>query len=154
MAANTDSILDSVKKVLGIDASDTAFDIDVTMHINSVFMTLNQLGVGPIDPFMIEDNTVLWSDFIGTATNIQAVKTYVYQKVRLIFDPPISTAALDALNKVIAEWEWRLNVAVDHPDTSTSTETTEFPIYFTGVQPTPSAVEDPTPQVTIYRTGS
>lgn len=106
----TDSILDSTKKVLGIEASYTAFDTDIVMHINSVFSTLHQLGIGPIEGFEIEDQTTQWSDFLGTETRLNSVKTYVYLRVRLLFDPPTTSFAIAAMQKQAEEYEWRLNV--------------------------------------------
>lgn len=108
-----DSILTSVKKLLGITEEYTQFDTDIIIHINSVFMILHQLGVGPDRPFMITDKESKWSDFIGTADNIEAVKTYMFMKVKLLFDPPQSSAVAEASNNIISELEWRLNVAVD-----------------------------------------
>lgn len=106
----SDSILVSTKKILGLDASYTAFDVDIIMHINSVFGTLNQLGIGPINGFMIEDDTALWSTFIGSDLNLNAVKTYVYLRVRLLFDPPATSFHITAMENQIKELEWRLNV--------------------------------------------
>lgn len=108
-----DSILISIKKLLGIDEYCDHFDTDVIMHINSAFATLNQLGVGPSGGFFITDNSQTWADFIGDRTDIEFVKTYVYMKVRLIFDPPQSSAVMESMNRTISELEWRLNVAVD-----------------------------------------
>lgn len=106
----TNSILDSVKKVLGLDSSYTAFDDDVMLHINSVFSTLNQLGIGPDAGFMIEDNTATWDAFIGTDPRLNAVKTYTYLKVKAVFDPPPTAIAVEAMERQIQEHEWRLNV--------------------------------------------
>lgn len=106
----SDSILVSTKKILGLDASYTAFDVDIIMHINSVFGTLNQLGIGPINGFMIEDDTALWRTFIGSDLNLNAVKTYVYLRVRLLFDPPATSFHITAMENQIKELEWRLNV--------------------------------------------
>ena len=102
------SILKSVKKVLGIDATYTAFDEDILMHINSVFSTLHQLGIGPDGGFHIEDDTALWTDLIGTNARQNSIKTYVSLKVRLIFDPPQTSYLVDALNHQIQELEWRI----------------------------------------------
>lgn len=110
MADNPASILDSVKHVLGISSDYTDFDIDVIMHINTSFMVLNQLGVGPSDPFVITDNTKLWTDFSSDINKIQAVQTYIQLNVRLIFDPPATSFTIDAYEKVIAEMVFRLNV--------------------------------------------
>jgi hypothetical protein len=106
----TDSILTSVKKVLGLDESYTAFDLDVLMHINTVFSVLTQIGIGPTDGYMIEDATPTWDAFIGTDNRLNAVKTYVYLRVRVLFDPPTTSFVADAMEKQIKELEWRLNV--------------------------------------------
>lgn len=108
-----DSILTSIKKLLGIAEEYEHFDSDLIMHINSVFMVLNQLGVGPVEGFSITDKTETWEDFTQNNLMIQSVKSYVYLKVRLLFDPPSSSAAMEAINRQISELEWRLNVAVD-----------------------------------------
>ena len=108
-----DSILVSIKKLLGIAADYTHFDPDIIMHINSAFSILTQLGVGPPEGFRIEDNTKTWNDFIGDVTRIDAVKSYVYLKVSLMFDPPTSSAVLSAKERQISELEWRLNVAAE-----------------------------------------
>ena len=104
------SVLKSVKKILGIEASYTAFDLDIMIHINSVFSTLHQLGIGPEDGFSIEDDTALWTAFIGADPRLNSVKTYVYLKVRMVFDPPQTAHLEEALNKQAKELEWRLNV--------------------------------------------
>lgn len=110
-----ESILTSIKKMLGIDEEYTHFDADIIMHINSVLMTLMQLGVGPSEGFAIEDDTSTWIDFIPQITTAQlhAVKSYIYMKVKLMFDPPLSSSVIESMNRQIAELEWRLNVAVD-----------------------------------------
>lgn len=108
MPANPNSILDSVKKVLNIGSDDTSFDLDVTMFINSAFVALQQLGVGPDVGFSIADNTTVWSSFSSEVTLAGKVKTYVTNKVRLSFDPPPTSFAQEALLGVIAEDEWRL----------------------------------------------
>lgn len=108
-----DSILGSIKKLLGITEVYDVFDKDLVMHINSVFFVLTQLGVGPAEGFAIQDETAVWDDFIPCGANLEAVKSYVYLKVRLLFDPPQSSALTEAINRQISEFEWRLNVAVD-----------------------------------------
>lgn len=110
-----ESILTSIKKMLGIDEEYTHFDADIIMHINSVLMILTQLGVGPAEGFVIEDDTSTWVDFIpeANAAQLHAVKSYIYMKVKLIFDPPLSSVVIDSMNRQITEFEWRLNVAVD-----------------------------------------
>lgn len=108
-----ESILTSIKKLLGIEEEYMQFDEDIIMHINSVFLNLTQLGVGPVEGFFIEDDTATWDDFIGDSTQLQAVKTYMYLKVKLLFDPPLSSSVIESMNRMISELEWRLNVAVD-----------------------------------------
>lgn len=105
-----DSILDSVKKVLGLDSAYTAFDVDVLMHINTVFSDLHDLGIGPDAGFMITDNTAVWSSYLGTDNNLNRIKTYISLRVRAIFDPPQTSFAIDAMEKQIKEFEWRINV--------------------------------------------
>lgn len=107
------SILTSIKKMLGVAEDYTEFDEDIITHINSVFLNLTQLGVGPKEGFMIEDNTAVWEDFIADSIQLQAVKTYMYLKVKLLFDPPLSSSVTESFTRMIAELEWRLNVAVD-----------------------------------------
>lgn len=108
-----DSILTSIKKLLGISEEYTQFDDDIIMHINTVFLNLTQLGVGPEEGFSIEDDTADWEDFIEDSAQLQAVKSYMYLKVKLLFDPPLSSAVIESTNRMISELEWRLNVAVD-----------------------------------------
>lgn len=103
------SILKSTKKILGIDAEYTAFDLDILTHINSAFSVLNQLGIGPANGFMIEDDQITWDAFFGTDPRLNLIKTYVYLKVRMLFDPPNTSYLIDAQNKQIQEYEWRLN---------------------------------------------
>ena len=107
------SILTSIKKLLGVAEDYTEFDEDIITHINSVFLNLTQLGVGPEEGFMIEDDTAVWEDFIDDSIRLQAVKTYIYLKVKLLFDPPLSSSVTESFTRMIAELEWRLNVAVD-----------------------------------------
>jgi hypothetical protein len=107
----SDSILTSVKNVLGIEADYTTYDVDILMHINTVFSTLNQLGIGPVDGYMIEDAAPTWSDYLGSDLRLNSVKTYVYLRVRLLFDPPGGSYHLvNSLNQQVQELEWRLNV--------------------------------------------
>lgn len=103
------SILNDVKKVLGIESNYTAFDTDILMHINSVFATLNQLGIGPDEGYVIEDSTPTWAAFIGTDPRLNSVKTYIYLKVRFYFDPPTTSYLIEAMNQQSRELEWRLN---------------------------------------------
>lgn len=108
-----ESILDSTKKVLGLDSSYTAFDVDVTMHINSVFATLQQLGVGPAEGFAIADKDTKWAAYLGGDLNLNQVKSYIYLRVRLLFDPPATSYAQEAMARQIKEIEWRLSVYRD-----------------------------------------
>lgn len=109
-----DSILTSIKKLLGIDKDYTHFDQDVIIHINSVLFILRKAGVGPDDPFTIKSDAETWTDFLGDdLEELEAVKTYVYMKVKLIFDPPLSSAAMESLKELIREYEWLLNVEAD-----------------------------------------
>lgn len=117
----SDSILTSIKKLLGIDESYDVFDPDIIMHINSVFMTLSQLGVGPDEGFFIEDKNAIWSSYDSNVKLLNAVKTYIYLKVRLAFDPPTSSAAIDSINRQINESEWRINVEAETSKTTQST---------------------------------
>lgn len=117
-----ESILTSIKKLLGIAEDYTQFDPDIIMHINTVFMTLTQLGVGPSEGFYIEDSSDEWLDFIPDLTKLQAVKTYIYLKVRLLFDPAsLGSATLSAYERQIQELEWRLNVSAESKDTNETT---------------------------------
>lgn len=108
-----DSILTSVKKLLGISEEYTAFDTDIIIHINSVFTILTQLGVGPKEGFSIVDASSAWSDFIKEGKQMEAVKSYMYAKVKLLFDPPTSSSVMQALTSMVSELEWRLNVLCD-----------------------------------------
>lgn len=110
-----ESILTSIKKLLGITEDYTHFDTDIIIHINSVFMILNQLGIGPANGFSISDKFATWTDFLPEDNeNFEAVKTYIHLKVKLIFDPPMSSAVMEAMKQMISELEWRLNVEAEH----------------------------------------
>lgn len=108
------SILGSVKKMLGPSGNYEYFDPELIMHINSVFTILHQIGVGPENGFFIKDESDTWDEYITSDQNLEAVKTYVYLKVRLIFDPPQSSSEAEAIKQLIRELEWRLNVSADH----------------------------------------
>lgn len=103
------SILNSVKKVLGIAPDYLVFDEDIMMHINSTFSTLAQLGIGPAEGFAIEGAEEEWDDFLDEDIKLNSVKSYMYLKVRQLFDPPTTSYLIDAQNKQIQELEWRLN---------------------------------------------
>lgn len=103
-------ILVSVKKVLNLPESDPSFDVDIIMHINSALARLKQLGIGPPNGFMIEDDTDTWDAFVGDDPRWNQVRTYVYMAVRLVFDPPTSPVALASMERQIDKLEWLLNV--------------------------------------------
>lgn len=108
---NMESILRSVKKQIGLDPEYTQFDPDIIMSINTVFVILNRVGVGPSTGFRIEDESAEWTDFLpDDDLNFDVVKTYIAAKVRLIFDPPTSSIIMQATKEVIAELEWTLNI--------------------------------------------
>lgn len=108
-----ESILTTIKKMLGIEEDYEAFDTDIMVHINSVFMTLHQLGVGPRKGFSISGDRETWGRFVRNKMILNGVKTYIYLKVRLLFDPPTNSFTIDAINRQIAELEWRLNHQVE-----------------------------------------
>lgn len=106
----SDSILISTKKILGIAADYDAFDVDIITHINSAFATLTELGIGPVGGFMIVDETTTWDAYLQYDAKLNAVKSYVYLRVRLLFDPPTTSYLINSLNAQREELEWRLNV--------------------------------------------
>jgi len=106
-----DSILDSMKKALGIDLAYDVFDRDLIMHINSVFGTLSQIGAGPPNGYRIVDKANNWEEFIGTATDMDFVKDFMYIKLRLLFDPPQTSFALTSFDKQLEELTVRINIA-------------------------------------------
>lgn len=113
-----DSILSSVKEQLGIPQEDTCFDNTLIMHINSVFGILSQLGVGPSTGFVIRSADNTWSEFITTDL-LEMVKSYTYLKVKILFDPSASSTVMDANNRMISEFEWRLFVTADSANSET-----------------------------------
>ena len=108
-----ESILTSIKKLLGPEETDTQFDEDIIIHINSAIMRLNQLGIGPTGGYSITDKKNVWSELIGTRKDLDAVKTYIYLKVRLVFDPPQSGFLVDAIKSQITELESTLNIQAE-----------------------------------------
>lgn len=107
------SILRSTKKSLGLESDYTPFDQDIITHINAAFSILNQIGVGPVNGYMIEGQTNLWAEFL-TDTNVQNMsRMYVYLKVRILFDPPSTGYLVESMQKQIDEALWRLNSFVD-----------------------------------------
>lgn len=108
------SILNSIKKMLGIEADYHHFDSDIITHINSTFNTLNQLGVGPEEGYQITSDIESWEDFLGEfIRNLAMIKSYVYLKVRMLFDPPSSSIVANAFNENIKEYESRINIQVE-----------------------------------------
>lgn len=121
MAVFDDSILTSVKKVLGIPSDYEHFDRDILLHLNTVMSILNQLGVGPEEGFIVEDDSTLWSDLFDgdiDTNKMMYVKSYVCLRVRLLFDPPTSSGAIDAMERQMRELEWRITVTRDPRDNS------------------------------------
>lgn len=111
-----DSILTSVKKLLGITEECKHFDTDIIIHINSVFLTLQQIGVGPSNGFSISDEYATWDSYLPEDNpSFEAVKSYIYLKVRLLFDPPSSSAVMESMKNMANELEWRLNVEAETP---------------------------------------
>ncbi len=110
-----ESILTSIKKLLGITEECTDFDADIIMHVNTVLAALNQLNVGPKDGFTVSDSSATWDDFMGGDMRLNLVKSYVHQKVRLLFDPPLSSSVMEAINNTIKELEWRILIVADEP---------------------------------------
>ena len=108
-----ESILISIRSMMGPSETYEHFDSDLIMHINTTLSVLTELGVGPKEGFAIADDTATWTDFIGDRPILNMVKSYVYARVRLLFDPPTSSGVIEALNKNINEFEWRINHAVE-----------------------------------------
>jgi hypothetical protein len=109
-----ESILTSIKKLLGPSGGYTHFDTDLIMHINSIFAILTQIGVGPSKGFSIEGADAVWTDFIpNDIETLEFVKSYMYLKVKLIFDPPLSSAVIESMKQMAGEFEWRIQVAAE-----------------------------------------
>ena len=108
-----DSILTSIKKLLGPSEESEHFDPDIIMHINSAISTLTQIGVGPTSGFSIKGKEAVWNDFIPEDPRFESIKTYIYLSVKLVFDPPLNSAVLEAMKGKCSEYEWRLQVAAD-----------------------------------------
>ncbi len=111
---NNESILLSIKKLLGINDEYDVFDSDIILHINTTFATLRQLGVGPSTGFYVQDASTTWADILGDDPRLNLIKSYVYFRVRTSFDPPTSSAAMDAISRQISELEWRINSITDY----------------------------------------
>ena len=117
------SILNTVKKILGLSPDETVFDLDVITHINTAFSTLYQLGVGPQGGFAIEDATPTWDDFLtGDISIVNACKTYVYLRTRLLFDPPPTSFALQSMKEQLTEYEWRISALREEANWTSTTE--------------------------------
>ena len=108
-----DNILQSIKKMLGPSGNYEYFDTDLIIHINTVLFILTQMGVGPAKGFSIKDGSETWENFVSDIEKLEAVKTYVYLKVKLIFDPPQSSIVKSAIDETIKELEFCLNVEAD-----------------------------------------
>ena len=109
-----ESILTSIKKLLGIKEEYEEFDTDIMIYINSVFPVLAQLGIGPKEGFMIFDSEATWVDYLGEDNKIVGtVKTFIYLKTKMLFDPPLSSAVLESYNNILRELEWRLTIMAD-----------------------------------------
>ena len=112
-----DSILLTVKKMLSLTPENTDFDPELIIHINSVFAILQQLDVGPEDGYYISDESATWTDYLGyDISHVNMVKSYMAAKVRMLFDPPVSSAVMDSLNRICSEFEWRANVAAENKE--------------------------------------
>lgn len=109
-----ESILNSIKKLVGISEEYTEFDLDIITCINSALAALTQLGVGPEEGFSISDANATWNDFLGTTKRMEMVKSYVHLKTRLMFDPPLSSAVTEVIKTQISEFEWRISVEVEN----------------------------------------
>ena len=128
-----DSILTSIKKLLGIAEEYEHFDADIIMHINSVFMDLNQLGVGPSGGYSIVDEEDIWTDFTDDIELLQAVKSYMYLRVKILFDSSsMGSATLAAYERQIQQWEWRLNINAETIAENDDTPTSTVPNYISG----------------------
>ena len=109
-----DSILNTIKKLLGIDSDDNSFDIDIMAIVNSIIPSLSQMGIGPKNGFIIMSSDDKWLDYIEDDTiNLEGVKTYLYLKTKLIFDPPINSTVIESFNKILSELEWRMMLAIE-----------------------------------------
>jgi len=108
-----ESIFKTIKSLLGPEAEYDVFDPDILIFINGALATLTQLGIGPAEGFRITGETETWHDLLGDYKDLESVKTYIYMKVRLVFDPPSSSSVMSAYEEMCKELEWRLNVAVD-----------------------------------------
>ncbi|QXO13165.1 hypothetical protein SEA_DEVITOJR_5 [Arthrobacter phage DevitoJr] len=129
--SNTDSILDTTKKLLGFESDYTAFDLDIITHINTVFTTLQSLGVGPEEGFMITDKESVWDEFTGLDM-MNSVKSYMFMRVRLMFDPPTTSFHLESLKKMAEEIEFRLSVQAEEVNNTWLTTMPEISSHIMG----------------------
>lgn len=104
-----DSILKTIKEILGVSDDYDVFDLTIIIHINSVFSILSQLGVGPAESFYIEDESTTWDEFFSES-DLNLIRSYIYLKVKMLFDPPTTSFLLDAMNKQISEFESRISI--------------------------------------------
>ena len=111
--SNNDSILTSIKKLMGLTEEYDAFDQDILILINSVLFELEQIGVKAKEGFVLSDKTAVWSDYSDDDRLLNALKPYIYMKTKLTFDPPTSSGALDSMNRIIDRFEWRINLYAD-----------------------------------------
>ncbi len=108
-----ESILDTIKEMLGVDSEYDAFDTEIISYINNAFFTLSQLGIGPDKGFFIFDNSAKWSDYVDSESNFKSIQTYIKIKVQLLFDPPSSSSVMEAFNKQLEEITWRLLIETE-----------------------------------------
>lgn len=114
----SNSILNTIKKLIGIDTDYNVFDMDIIVSINSSFMILNQLGIGPDKPFSIKGSDETWKDFFGDEEVFELAKSYIYLRTKLLFDPPSSGVLHEAVERQISEFEWRMHVQADYNDST------------------------------------
>ena len=109
-----ESILDTIKQLLGIPTDDDSFDTDVKVNINAAIFTLSQIGIGPSNGYIVTSNTQMWNDYIGGyLINLEGFKDYIYLKTKLVFDPPTNSTTIQAINDNLKELEWRMQLAVE-----------------------------------------
>lgn len=118
-----DSILQTIKKLIGVDEIYNVFDMDLTIAINSSFMILNQLGIGPDKPFSIKGSSETWKDFFGDEEIFELAKSYIYLRAKLLFDPPSSGVLHEAIEREISEFEWRMHVQADYNNSKKDSQT-------------------------------
>ena len=109
-----ESILDTIKKLIGVDVSDDSFDPDIIIDINSAIFTLSQMGIGPKNGFIVIDRTQKWSDYINSSTiSLEGIKSYIHLQTKIVFDQPTNSTVIDSIRRKIQELEWRLMLAVE-----------------------------------------